>query len=860
MKHTDKISSRTVMLRHLFGLLMVMGLLCGTAKAQTPAEAPVNLNRETILAAIENSVAVETQNLTELKRRVTYQETLKKAVLVEINAYNIQNIVHNNLLLQPETTLATLEKARIDNQQALSTILSKINGLVETRDADYTLLQQTLVQITLNTDQAQNIENSALTIGEKNAVQLLLKQRDQILTTKKDTLQKLGTGLDLIIQQLQAVETSTAQLQEKITTRIDTRQTEVLFGRKPILTKLLKKGVVTGEVTLLTEHLSKPFQSKHLTTNNRSLRETIAVPLLLVLFLSTVVLFLVLQLRRFLNDYEKKHPDIETHRWRLLFVKLLRRSLVILSGLFVLYGYDLFRFSLAPFSLHLPIASFLLIILFARWVIDYLNYRQPGATFIIPSEMTRAIKTLTIALSFGAFIYMIAYWALGEESALLFAARLLLEIFLLFSCIAFWRTLRIANQTDIENHPIPRSFTYNFLMGVTYLITLGGLVIELSGYPALSFYWFLSWARSLAVLFWAIILFNVIAEWRGDYLSSTTFLKADPDTKKYPFRRAFISSSGLLLLTGTILGLIMAWSTQPTVPDGIYRALSQTIAVGKIGLNLVDVFFAGLILYLTLILTRLGRYYLSDKILAKSNLEPGLQGSVTAIAVYVFWGLSILLALSVLGIGTTSMAVVFGALSVGLGFGLQNIFNNFISGIILLFERPIQVGDNVEINGTWAMVKKINVRATVVDTLDNASLIIPNSEFISSTVKNWSFKNKKLRREIVVGVAYGSDVELVRTTLLEIADKTPKVFKYPNPDVVFDDFGDSALIFRLRIWTDIDNMIIVPTNIRFEIDRIFRDHGIEIAFPQQDLHIRSIDDDAKNQLSQKRQGDRNDVP
>ena len=132
-----------------------MGLLCGAANAQTPAEAPVNLNRETILAAIENSVAVETEILTELQRRVTYQETQKKAVLVEINAYNIQNIVHNNLLLQPETTLATLEKAKDDNQQALATIRSKIKELIETRDADYTSLQQTLNQIALSTTRSK---------------------------------------------------------------------------------------------------------------------------------------------------------------------------------------------------------------------------------------------------------------------------------------------------------------------------------------------------------------------------------------------------------------------------------------------------------------------------------------------------------------------------------------------------------------------------------------------------------------------------------------------------------------------------------------------------------------------------------
>ena len=132
---------------------------------------------------------------------------------------------------------------------------------------------------------------------------------------------------------------------------------------------------------------------------------------------------------------------------------------------------------------------------------------------------------------------------------------------------------------------------------------------------------------------------------------------------------------------------------------------------------------------------------------------------------------------------------------------MQNIFNNFLSGIILLFERPIQVGDDVEINGTWATVKKINVRSTIVQTYDNATLIIPNSDFISSQVTNWSFKDKRIRRNIVVGVAYGSDVELVKSTLLETADKTPRILKTPKPDVIFKDFGDNSLIFVLRIWT-----------------------------------------------------------
>jgi potassium efflux system protein len=189
---------------------------------------------------------------------------------------------------------------------------------------------------------------------------------------------------------------------------------------------------------------------------------------------------------------------------------------------------------------------------------------------------------------------------------------------------------------------------------------------------------------------------------------------------------------------------------------------------------------------------------------------------------------------------------VFGAMSIGIGFGLQAIFNNFVSGIILLFERPIQVGDAVEIQGVWGTVKKINVRATLVQTFDNASLIIPNSEFISSQVTNWSFKEPSLRRKVSVGVAYGSDIELVRQTLLEIVNQTKNVLKKPKPDVIFDDHGESALIFILRYWTTIDYYYTTSTDIRFAMDRLFRERNIEIAFPQRDVHIRSTPEDKKD--------------
>jgi small-conductance mechanosensitive channel len=237
---------------------------------------------------------------------------------------------------------------------------------------------------------------------------------------------------------------------------------------------------------------------------------------------------------------------------------------------------------------------------------------------------------------------------------------------------------------------------------------------------------------------------------------------------------------------------------------------------------------------------RVGRALLKEKVLNRRSIERGLKDSILTIASYLGWALGLLLALGMLGVNTTSLAVIFGALSIGIGFGLQNIFNNFISGLILLFERPIQVGDYVEVGGLWAEVKKINVRSTVVQTFDNASVIIPNSEFISQQVTNWSFKDKRMRRNLEVGVAYGSDVDLVEKTLTEIALETPGVLKYPQPNVIFVDHADSALIFRLRIWVDVDDYWTVASRIRFDIDRRFRELAIEIAFPQRDLHIRTL--------------------
>jgi small-conductance mechanosensitive channel len=297
----------------------------------------------------------------------------------------------------------------------------------------------------------------------------------------------------------------------------------------------------------------------------------------------------------------------------------------------------------------------------------------------------------------------------------------------------------------------------------------------------------------------------------------------------------------LLWLSLVVALALLVWSSSDVMVDTLGKLFGLSFEVGSLRFSIKGLLLALIIFCLTHVLTRIGRRLLSEKVLDARNFERGLKDSIITITTYVFWGLGLILALGVLGVNATSLAVVFGALSIGIGFGLQNIFNNFISGLILLFERPIQVGDYVEVNGVWAEVKKINVRSTIVQTFDNSTVIIPNSDFISQQVTNWSFKDPRMRRHVDVGVAYGSDIELVRKTLLDIAANTTDILNYPLPDVLFLDHGDSALIFRLRFWTHVDKYFSTTTDVRFQLDRRFRELNIEIAFPQRDIHIRSAE-------------------
>ena len=303
--------------------------------------------------------------------------------------------------------------------------------------------------------------------------------------------------------------------------------------------------------------------------------------------------------------------------------------------------------------------------------------------------------------------------------------------------------------------------------------------------------------------------------------------------------RAMVSGLGFPLIFMSLFLLVLYWfSTELGGQELFMEAVGFTITVGPVSVTL-----GRLALILTgFFVTRSAlfaiRSFIRDLPRLRPGVDPGVRDVLETTSLYVLWGFYILISLFLLGFSFTSLAVVAGGLSVGIGFGLQNIVNNFVAGLILLFGRSIQAGDTIQIDAIWGQVRKVNIRNTVVQTFDNATLFVPNSDLISGKLVNWTHRDPTVRREVTVGVAYGSDTQLVRQILLDAATSHPHVLETPGPSVQFQNFGESSLDFKLLFWVDnVGAAVSTTSDIRFAIDKRFREEGIDIPFPQREVRI-----------------------
>jgi small-conductance mechanosensitive channel len=297
----------------------------------------------------------------------------------------------------------------------------------------------------------------------------------------------------------------------------------------------------------------------------------------------------------------------------------------------------------------------------------------------------------------------------------------------------------------------------------------------------------------------------------------------------------------LVMLVGLPFIALQWGFNRVDVSSFLYR-LFTNIQIGSIQISLFAILFGALLFVVGYIVTRQFQAWLDRNVMARSRVDEGVRNSISTVTGYLGIGIAAILGDSAAGFNLSSLAFVAGALSLGIGFGLQNIVNNFVSGLILLAERPFKVGDWIVTGQTAGTVKRISVRATEIETFQKQTVILPNSDLINQAVGNWTHRNHMGRVDVAVSVAYGTNPRMVHDLLLDIADADPSVLKVPAPFVVFMGFGESALNFELRFHVrDVLEGSVIATRIRFAIVDAFDARNIQMPFPQRDLNIKTED-------------------
>lgn len=403
-----------------------------------------------------------------------------------------------------------------------------------------------------------------------------------------------------------------------------------------------------------------------------------------------------------------------------------------------------------------------------------------------------------------------------------------------------------------EDEGLSVAFKTTFFVSI---FAVGVFLLSVIGYPKLSAFILNRFILSAIV----IGLFVVLRKALGEVLHRVLLLRFW--VKTFKMRRRMISKINFwmnlvidpFLIIFVAFVLLSLWGVSTDLLLQSIKKLFFGFTVGGVKISLIAIFLGIVSFFICITLVKALRRRLNTNVLDKMDIDDGIRHSLSSGFSFIGFILAAVIAITMMGGNLTNLALIAGALSFGIGLGLQNIVNNFVSGIIILFERPIKVGDWVVINGEEGLVKQINIRATEIETWKKASVIIPNADLLSNTVKNLTHDDKWGRLEIDVGVSYGTDLDKVKVVLLEIARDNKRVMKKPEPYVIFRDFGDSYLAMELRCYTsDIMSGLGVASDLRFEIYKRFGQEGIEIPFPQKVVHLKTDSDKVLKTILEKK--------
>jgi small-conductance mechanosensitive channel len=665
----------------------------------------------------------------------------------------------------------------------------------------------------------------------------VLEKRKSLNRSMLSHAQQLASCRLMLLRAHEVVDVALAKQQQQLASE--------LFARRPNLLDNIKNSLL---------HPIQAFDAAVAFVQSASgieqaLKEWL--PLTLLALLAVAVSLLV---KRWLKQALRRHAAAEQKgylsQFQLSLMTCANRYLppLLLTG--SLSGYFLWRYFIArqPWDfLGVTLSGLFLYSLINLAIRVVLNPCPPGQPLTrLPEEVSTLLARRLRLLSKLLLVGYLMYAALQIHQFPQQITGLLRNIYLFLLVLnLIWAVWLLRYYETLSNH-------------LLRVLIIFGLVVTLladwMGYANLANYLLVGITGSM--LAWAVTIF-VLRLW-SDFLDGL-------DEGRNEWQRRFRKIIGVkgddylpgsvwfrftfALVVWSVFGILLLkiWGLPDTALISLKDSITQGFDIGTVHVVPAKVVIA--LLSFAVMLSIIGwiKRRMDKSWLNRSRMDRGAKESLISLTGYFGVAVAFLISLSIAGVQLSNLALIAGALSVGIGFGLQNIVNNFVSGVILLFERPIKTGDWIVVGNTEGYVKKISIRSTQIQTFDRSDVIVPNSELISDQVTNWMLRDTIGRIKVPIGVAYGSDLERVREILLEIAFNHDSVITQspilPKPWVLVRQFGDSSIDFELRCFIkDIDRRLRVISDINFAIDKAFRAAGIEIPFPQRDVHLIAPDE------------------
>ena len=380
-----------------------------------------------------------------------------------------------------------------------------------------------------------------------------------------------------------------------------------------------------------------------------------------------------------------------------------------------------------------------------------------------------------------------------------------------------------------------------FYVKLTYSVMLISLFTNIIGYINISYY--LTEAAisfslfSIILFFWNVLTDNMFYIFLKIKKGKTFKLVYGERKIIYKYVENIIS---LFTLASVIFALLSTLAIRIYVIDGFWNIMESPIELGVFSFTLSNIALFVIIIWFSTVISRFIQTILRDEVLVRAKFDRGLPATISMLVRYSVVTLGFFVALRAMGFEFSQLTIIFGALSVGIGFGLQSVFLNVVSGLILIFERPIHIGDTIEVNNIIGQVREIGIRTSNIRSLDGAEVLIPNGLLTSNELINWTLSDKKRRIEIIIGIAYGSEVKKASEIFYQILKEHTEVIEDPAPQIIFSEFGDSSLNFRILFWTDnYGDWLRIRSEILYTINEILEKENIVIPFPQRDVHIQS---------------------